>query len=178
MVVPDHLVHAVNSLQQNMFINAPTISQVAALSCWNDDTQLELERHVVKYATNRSYILQQLDHLTLQGCTIAPSNGSFYIYVDLGDNVVLPMLDSVVMCEALLEECHVAFTPGIDFEDPATQLGQVRFRISYSQGTHIIQDAMTRFCTTFWPTWVARVQAAKQQQQTEDRESNNNNNNN
>lgn len=163
MILPDDLIDAINSLQQNMFISAPTISQIAALKCWDDDARLELEDHVQKYATNRTYILQQLqDTLVPQGCTIAPSDGGFYIYVDLGSNNVAPGYDSVAMCTALLEECHVAFTPGIDFEDPTTDRGGVRFRISYSQSTEIIKAAMQRFSTIFWPTWVDRVATAKQ----------------
>jgi aspartate/methionine/tyrosine aminotransferase len=42
MIVPEELIKAINVLQQNMFINAPTISQVAALQCWNDETIAEL----------------------------------------------------------------------------------------------------------------------------------------
>lgn len=158
LIVPDELIHAINSLQQNMFINAPTISQTAALSCWDDDAIQELESHVAKYAQNRTFILAELATL-LTGCTISPSDGGFYVYVDMGDNTA-PGYDSIAMCAALLEESHVAFTPGVDFEDPDTNLGAVRFRISYSQGTTVIQSAMQRF-RSFWPTWVDRVTEAK-----------------
>jgi aspartate/methionine/tyrosine aminotransferase len=48
LIIPEKLVHAINSLQQNMFINAPTISQTAAMKCWDDDTIAELEQHVEK----------------------------------------------------------------------------------------------------------------------------------
>lgn len=158
MVVPDELINAVNSLQQNMFINAPTISQTAALSCWDDDSIQELESHVAKYAQNRTFMLTELATF-LTGCTISPSDGGFYVYVDLGQNKAKGY-DSVAMCTAFLEECHVAFTPGVDFEDPEANLGAVRFRISYSQGTNVVQSAIHRF-RQFWPSWLERISEAK-----------------
>lgn len=163
MVIPNGLIDPINSLQQNMFINAPTISQTAALKCWDDDTIAILEQHVTKYKESRSIILDELSKLEpSRQLTIAPADGGFYIYVDLGnDNVCLSAgLGSVEMCSLLLEEQHVAMTPGIDFEDPNTILGNRRFRISYSQGVEIIQDAMKRF-HLFWPTWIERVENAK-----------------
>lgn len=60
LVLPEGLIAPVNSLQQNMFINAPTISQTAALACWDPDTIAVLEQHVKKYATSRSVILEEL----------------------------------------------------------------------------------------------------------------------
>ena len=54
------------------------------------------------------------------------------------------------------------YTLKIDFEDPASNLGNRRFRISYAGGTNTVQKAMARF-HHFWPTWVKRVANAKQQ---------------
>jgi aspartate/methionine/tyrosine aminotransferase len=169
MIVPDELIDTINSLQQNMFINAPTISQTAALHCWDEESHDELQSHVTKYGVNLQYILHALhDTLLQQGCTMSPSDGGFYIYIDLGPNVALPLYDSVALCALLLDECHVAFTPGIDFENPATTMGYVRFRISYSQSTETIQMAMQRFVHIFWPTWVARVVTAKKEVQQQE----------
>jgi aspartate/methionine/tyrosine aminotransferase len=113
MVLPEGLVEAVNRLQQNMFINAPTISQTAALHCWEKETRAELERHVTKYRTSRGVILEELHAIAeLDPRNIAPADGGFYVYIDLGDENLAPGFGSVGMCEALLEEEHVAFTPG------------------------------------------------------------------
>jgi aspartate/methionine/tyrosine aminotransferase len=62
MVLPDSevLVEAINTLQQNMFINAPTISQTAAMKCWDDETFEILEKHVTKYTACRKLILDEL----------------------------------------------------------------------------------------------------------------------
>ena len=167
MVVPEHMVDSINALQQNMFINAPTISQTAALRCWDNDTIDELEQHVTKYRTSRALLLDELSKLPAQ-LDMAPADGGFYIYVDLGtDHVALPQLGSVEFCQGLLDEHYVAFTPGIDFEDPATDLGHRRFRISYAGGIDTARQAMQRL-HAFWPTWTQRVQQAKQQEQQQE----------
>jgi len=113
MIVPTGLIDAVNSLQQNMFINAPTISQTAALRCWDPETIAELEQHVNKYRTSRSLILQELQALPeIESHHIAPADGGFYVYIDLGPENVAPGYGSVNMCQTFLEEHHAAFTPG------------------------------------------------------------------
>ena len=119
MVIPESLLHAINSLQQNMFINAPTISQTAAPKCWEDETIAELENHVENYRMrSRELILEQLKKFKeLDPKNVAPADGGFYSYIDL-DQDIAPGFGSVKMCECLLEEKYVAFTPGIDFEDP------------------------------------------------------------
>lgn len=166
MVIPEYLIDPINKLQQNMFINAPTISQTAALRCWDSETIDELERHVQKYKASRSVILEELatvDEFSHDD-RIAPADGGFYVYVDVGpENVVLPQWGTVAMCQALLEEYQVAFTPGNDFEDPASNLGDQRFRISYAGGVDTVRQAMERF-HQFWPTWIERVRHAQQQQ--------------
>jgi aspartate/methionine/tyrosine aminotransferase len=159
MVIPEHLIEPINSLQQNMFINAPTISQTAALCCWDDDTIETLESHVQKYKSSRFLILEELAHFP--SLNVAPADGGFYVYVDLGEDNVAPGYGSVAMCKVFLEEEHVAFTPGNDFEDPSTNLGDRRFRISYAGGIETARQAMERF-HRFWPSWIERVQQQKQ----------------
>ena len=144
-----------------MFISAPGVSQTAALHCWDDETIAELEKHVEKYRMNRAHILEELASIPeIDPNNIAPADGGFYVYVDLGEECTAKDYGSVRMCEEFLEEKHVAFTPGTDFEDPETNLGNRRFRISYSQGIEVVQAAMVRF-HQFWPTWMERVQSQK-----------------
>jgi aspartate/methionine/tyrosine aminotransferase len=161
MILPEGLIEAINSLQQNMFINAPTISQTAAMKCWDEDTTAVLEQHVAKYRTSRSIILEELAKMQeLDPKNIAPADGGFYVYIDLGDENVAPGFGSVSMCKALLEEEYVAFTPGNDFEDPTSNLGDRRFRVSYAGGIDTAKEAMQRF-HKFWPTWMERVRQAQ-----------------
>ena len=150
MVIPNSFIDTINSLQQNMFINAPTISQTAALKCWEKESIAELETHVEKYRNSRSIILDELGKIpNIESMNIAPADGGFYVYVDLGDENVAPGFGSVAMCKALLEEEKVAFTPGNDFEDPNSNLGDRRFRISYAGGVEAAREALSRF-RRFW----------------------------
>ena len=143
MIIPDNLVAPINSLQQNMFINAPTISQTAALKCWDDDTIEELEKHIEKYRESRSIILNELKKIKeLDKKNIAPADGGFYVYIDLGDENIAKGMGAVEMCAALLEEEYVAFTPGTDFEDPSGCLGDRRFRISYAGGVQTATEGL------------------------------------
>lgn len=159
MVIPDKFIDPINKLQQNMFISPPTLSQTAAMRCWDDETIAELESHVQKYRKSRQYILNELASIPdIDPRNIAPADGGFYVYVDLGDDNVSPCgLGSVAFCKSLLEEEGVAFTPGVDFEDPKSGLGDRRFRISYAGGVQTVEEAMKRF-HKFWPRWKSRVQ--------------------
>ena len=162
MVLPPDLVDPVNTLQQNMFINAPTISQTAAIQCWERQTIVELETHVTKYRASRELILKQLKKVSeINQKNIAPADGGFYVYVDLGEENVNRErgLGSTEMCRMLLEEKGVAFTPGTDFEDPSGNLGNRRFRISYAGGTAVVKSAMNLF-EEFWPSWIKQVKEA------------------
>ena len=114
-----------------------------------------------KYRTSRGIILDRLKELVeIDTSSIAPADGGFYIYVDLGTENTTDQFGSVAMCKAVLEEEFVAFTPGIDFEDPGSGLGDRRFRISYAGGSSAVSEAMLRF-KRFWPTWIDRVHHAQ-----------------
>ena len=94
---------------------APTISQTAALKCWEKETIEELEKHVTKYTASRAYILKEMESIKdTFALSMAPADGGFYVYVDLGDNVIIEKgLGSTEMCRQLLEKEGVAFTPGV-----------------------------------------------------------------
>lgn len=162
MIIPQHLVEPINALQQNMFINAPTVSQMAACHCWRKETIEELESHISKYRESRQIILNELAEIKeIAPKNIAPADGGFYVYVDLGDENVAEGYGSVEMCKEFLEEFCVAFTPGNDFEDPSGNLGDRRFRISYSGGVDAVKEALICF-RQFFPKWLEKVHSSKQ----------------
>ena len=82
MVVPPSLIDAMNRLGQNLYINAPTLSQMAACYAFDPICTAELELHVKKYAVNRQIVLDTLKGLKLDGGA-SPADGAFYVYVDL-----------------------------------------------------------------------------------------------
>jgi len=133
LVLPDDLLTAVERLAQNLFINAPTVSQYAALAAF--DCREELERNVRRYARNREILLSALPAMGIDD--FAAPDGAFYIYADIGHLTN----DSVSFCQRLLDETGVALAPGIDF-DPARGSRTVRF--SYCAATEEIEAAMAR----------------------------------
>ena len=138
------LAGAVERLQQNLFINAPTVSQIAAAASF-DDADTVLTDHVTRYRQNRDVVLAALDDIGIDENHVAPASGAFYVYVDLGSYGVT---DSPDLCERLLEDEGVAITPGVDFEfDEA--VGKRRVRISYCGAPADVKRAMDRI-TAWW----------------------------
>jgi len=117
MVAPASLTETMDRLQQNAFICAPEISQIAALAAFDGIEELETVKR--GYENNRALVL---DRLPLLGFgEIQPVDGAFYAYAEssgLAD-------DSESFCSRLLEEAGVALTPGLDF-DPARGRSWVR----------------------------------------------------
>eukprot|EP00611_Tribonema_gayanum_P003361 TRINITY_DN1261_c0_g1_i10.p1 TRINITY_DN1261_c0_g1~~TRINITY_DN1261_c0_g1_i10.p1 ORF type:complete len:216 (-),score=66.59 TRINITY_DN1261_c0_g1_i10:733-1380(-) len=148
MVVPPTMVDAVNRLAQNLYINAPTLSQLGAVAAF--DCEEELEGHIKKYSENRRILLQGLTDMGLT--EVAPSDGAFYLYVDTSRAV----RDSVHMASDLLETAGVATTPGNDFEDPASGVGSQRLRLSFCGATADVIEAVVRM-KAWWPTYEGRL---------------------
>jgi aspartate/methionine/tyrosine aminotransferase len=112
VVVPEHLVDVVERLQQNLYICAPHVSQVAALAAL--DASDELDGHVERYRANRHVILEGL---TAAGITdIAPADGAFYVYAHVPQCTTALDLTSMELCERWLDNLGVACTPGVDFD--------------------------------------------------------------
>lgn len=134
MVMPESLVRPIEKLMQNLFIAAASISQHAALAAF--EAGEELDRHVLRYAENRTIILETLKRLSIDA--VAPADGAFYVYADV------PHLtnDSISFCTELLSKTGVAIVPGVDF-DPAN--GHTAIRFSYATDSKSISTAMERF---------------------------------
>ncbi len=140
MVVPDDLVDAVQRLAQNFFISPPGISQVAGLAALDAGEECEANRAV--YGRNRQLMLDRLPAMGF--AKMAPANGAFYIYADVGHWTN----DSKAFCAQLLDETGVAITPGLDF-DPDRGHRTVRFSYCISQPE--IEQALDRLAV-----WLAR----------------------
>ena len=133
MVVPEDHVRTVERLAQNMFICAPHAAQVVALAAL--DCVEELEGNRLVYAENRRLMLEGLPRAGFS--RIAPPDGAFYIYADVGELTG----DSVAFAAELLQEAGVAVTPGVDF-DP--RRGMRRLRFSYARATADIVEGLAR----------------------------------
>jgi aspartate/methionine/tyrosine aminotransferase len=133
MVVPENHIRHVERLAQNMFICAPHVSQVAALSAM--DARDELTENMAVYRRNRDLMMSGLPKA---GFTkIAPPDGAFYVYADVSDFTA----DSLSFAKQILDEAGVAVTPGLDF-DP--KRGATTLRFSYARGTDDISEGLAR----------------------------------
>lgn len=122
----------------NLFLTAPSLSQhagLAAMDCIN-----ELEGHIDVYRANRQLMLDALPALGLR--KIAPPDGAFYIWADIGHLTD----DSLSFCQQLLKETGVATAPGVDF-DPVE--GKHFIRFSFAVSTAEVEEALRRITPWF-----------------------------
>ena len=109
-VVPPALRDAMTALQQNLFINAPHISQIAAAAALEPEAENALDAHVERYRENRRVLLEGLPNA---GFTkLSSAGGAYYVYADVSHLTK----DSVVLCARILKTAGVAIVPGSDFD--------------------------------------------------------------
>jgi aspartate/methionine/tyrosine aminotransferase len=133
MLLPEELVRPVDRLQGNLAISVPTLSQIAAQAAFDATDELEAVKHT--YEANRRVLIDGLPKAGLD--RFLPVDGAFYLYADVsrfGD-------DSFAFAKRLLEEAHVAVTPGIDF-DPIR--GKSYIRLCYAGSTVEMREAVER----------------------------------
>ncbi|MGJ5131618.1 pyridoxal phosphate-dependent aminotransferase [Bradyrhizobium oligotrophicum] len=133
MVVPDALVRPIERLQQNLAISVPTLSQIAAEAAFDGRTEMEAIKH--GYQENRRILIEGFPKAGLT--RFLPADGAFYLYADVSDFTS----DSFDFAKRMLEETHVAATPGVDF-DPIHGRSFVRF--SYARSAEDMREAVAR----------------------------------
>jgi aspartate/methionine/tyrosine aminotransferase len=133
MVLPEKLVRQVECLQQSLYISAPALSQIAAVEAFEATDELEAVK--ARYRTNRDMLVEGLPRLGFD--LAAPLDGAFYAYCDVSRHTN----DSMDFARRMLAECHVAITPGRDF-DPRE--GHRMVRLSYAGSTVDIAEAVDR----------------------------------
>lgn len=138
VVVPSEMIDAARARMGNLFLTPPSLAQHAGLKAFNSVE--ELEGHVATYRRNRELLLAALPALGLK--EIAPPDGAFYIYADVGHLTD----DSLSFCQKLLRETGVATAPGIDF-DPVD--GRRHIRFSFAVSTDRVEDAIARMTVWF-----------------------------
>jgi aspartate/methionine/tyrosine aminotransferase len=121
-----------------LYLTAPSLAQHAALVAM--DSRDELDGHVETYRRNRALLLDALPALGLE--KIAPPDGAFYIYADVGRFTS----DSLAFCKQLLQDTGVATAPGVDF-DPVH--GRRFIRVSFAVSTPEVEEAIRRLTPWF-----------------------------
>ncbi len=133
MVVPDALVRPIERLQQNLAISVPTLSQIAAEAAFDGFEEMEAIKR--GYVENRRILIEGLPKAGLR--KFLPADGAFYLYADVSDFTS----DSFDFAKKMLEEAHVAATPGVDF-DPYH--GRSFMRLSYARSADDMREAVAR----------------------------------
>ncbi|NIP16068.1 MAG: aminotransferase class I/II-fold pyridoxal phosphate-dependent enzyme [Pseudomonadales bacterium] len=111
MVVPEDALERVAKLAQNLFISPSSVAQRAALAAFEPEAVAVHEARRAAFQTRRDLLLRGLRELGLH-VPVVPG-GAFYLYVDVSALGV----DSAEFCWRLIDDYHVAVTPGIDFGD-------------------------------------------------------------
>jgi aspartate/methionine/tyrosine aminotransferase len=140
MVLPEALVRAVDRLQGNLAISVPTLSQIAAEAAFDGGAEMEAVKH--GYEENRRILVEGLPKAGLD--KFLPVDGAFYLYADVSRF----SSDSFEFAKRMLEETHVAATPGVDF-DPVD--GKHFIRFCYAGSAAEMHEAVERI-----GRWLAR----------------------
>lgn len=135
MLVPEELRRAVDVLTGNFTICPPVLSQQAAIAAFSPASYAECDANVARYATNRALLLDGLPRLGIE--RLAPADGAFYVYADVGHLTD----DSMAFCHRLLAETGVATAPGIDFDGTD---GSRFLRMSFAGQPEEITEALDR----------------------------------
>jgi aspartate/methionine/tyrosine aminotransferase len=133
MVAPEALVRPLDRLQGNLAISVPTLSQIAAEAAFEGRAEMQAVKH--GYEENRRILLDGLPKAGLD--KILPVDGAFYLYADISRFSA----DSFDFAKRMLEETHVAATPGVDF-DPIH--GKEFIRFSYAGSAAQMHEAVER----------------------------------
>lgn len=133
IIAPERYIRALQILQQNLFICAPSTAQYAGIAALEKAAQ-DVERMKTVYDERRRYMIDRLRKI---GFVIhTEPQGAFYIFCDAHKFTT----DSYAFAFDVLEKTHVGITPGVDFGTGGE--GFVRF--SYANSIEKIAEAMDR----------------------------------
>ena len=140
MVAPEALVPVIERLAQNLFICASTVSQHAALACFEPDSLTEYERRRAEFKARRDYFIPQLQALGFD-IPVQP-DGAFYAWADCSQLCdKLGVQGSWDFALAVMQRAHIAITPGRDFGSFET--GHF-VRFSTANSMEQLQEAIAR----------------------------------
>jgi aspartate/methionine/tyrosine aminotransferase len=133
LISPPEFVRALQVLQQNFFICANSVVQLAgAAALTHSDKETQIMRET--YNRRRVYMIERLRRMGF-GLVTEPT-GAFYVFV----NAKHISTDSYALALDILEKAHVGVTPGIDFG--ANGEGYLRF--SYANSMENLKTGLDR----------------------------------
>ena len=137
-LMPADLAPAFDALAGNVALCPPAPAQVAGLGAFTADAYAEADARVAGFAGTRAVLLGELDRLGWG--PVAPADGAFYLYADLGHNLD-GFEGSPHWCAELLEREGVAVVPGTDFD---AVHGSRFVRLSFAAGRENVAEAVER----------------------------------
>ena len=133
LIAPPKFVRALQVLQQNFFICANSVTQLAgAVALTSADKETQAMRET--YNERRKFMIRRLKEMGLS-MSVEPT-GAFYVFV----NFKHISTDSYALAFDILEKAHIGVTPGIDFG--ANGEGYLRF--SYANSLDNLKIGMDR----------------------------------
>jgi aspartate/methionine/tyrosine aminotransferase len=135
IVAPERYVRDLEKLAQNLYISPPTVSQRAALACFEPDTLALLEERRRAFRDRRDFLVPALRELGF-AIPVLPTGG-FFVYADCSP--IAP--DGERFCRDLLAAAGVAVTPGVDF---GSHRAQAHVRFAYTIGRAKLEDGVER----------------------------------
>ena len=133
MIAPKHFIRPIQKVQQNFFISANAMVQVAGIAALKQAGE-DILRMKGIYNDRRQYMISRLKDIGL-GITVEPT-GAFYVFA----NAKHISGDSYKLAFDILEKAHVGVTPGIDFG----KNGEGYLRFSYATSIENISEGMDR----------------------------------
>ena len=133
LIAPPEYVRALQILQQNFFICANSVVQLAGAAALKN-AEAETTQMRETYNKRRVYVIERLKKMGL-GITVEPT-GAFYVFA----NAKHISNDSYKLAFDILEKAHVGVTPGIDFG----QNGEGYLRFSYANSIENLKTGLDR----------------------------------
>ncbi len=133
LIAPPEFVRALQVLQQNFFICANSVTQLAGIAALKG-AKKETDAMKETYNKRRVYVIERLKKMGL-GISVEPT-GAFYVFV----NAKHISNDSYALAVDILENAHVGVTPGIDFGEN----GEGYLRFSYANSMENLKIGLDR----------------------------------
>ncbi len=141
MIAPKDFIRPIQKVQQNFFISANAMVQVAGIAALKESGD-DVIRMKKTYNERRKYMIRRLKEMGL-GITVEPT-GAFYVFA----NAKHISNDSYKLAFDILEKAHVGVAPGIDFG----KNGEGYLRFSYATSMENIAEGMDRLENYFLKT--------------------------
>jgi aspartate/methionine/tyrosine aminotransferase len=114
LVVPEALAPVIERIAQNLFICPSTVTQYAALACFEDASITEYETRRAEFKARRDYFIPALQQLGFD-VPVMP-DGAFYAWADCSKICSKQGIkDSWDLAYEIMHKAHLAVTPGRDF---------------------------------------------------------------